>query len=93
MASSIPWFIYMIIGGIVTLISYFVNPVELIVFLYAGILMFLWGLLKWLFSLLQSKESVREHILSGSHVLRCDSCGVTLHALFNYCPKCGKKHK
>jgi len=99
-ANNIPWYIFSILGGGIALISYFISASKLAIFVFAGIILFLWGLLKYMFSLKEQKihaptasEKKQHHIETASHVVRCDDCGIKMHPLFNFCPKCGKKHR
>lgn len=91
--ASIPWFVHAGIGGVIAIASYLISATDLVIFMYAGIIMFLWGILKLLFQLKNNSGTAKEHIMAGSHSIRCDDCRVNMHALFNYCPKCGKRHR
>ncbi|MFH2028604.1 MAG: zinc ribbon domain-containing protein [Nanoarchaeota archaeon] len=96
--------VYVIIGVAVALYSYKVNPTKLILFMYAGIIFSIWGLIR-IFIDRAKKPKVHKHHQQrsmphpqapihqqGSPVAKfCHRCGTTLHNFQNFCHNCGER--
>jgi uncharacterized paraquat-inducible protein A len=93
--------VHLIIGAAVAFISYRLNPEKLVFFIWAGIGLAIWGLLKFVFKLFTGKKERTIHQqISKRHthnpkqslaVRYCHNCGTAVHVLSNFCHKCGQR--
>lgn len=91
---------YLVVGGAVAFISYRLNPEKLVFFIWIGIAMACWGILKLVFTMFTGKSKKNthhvpkppKHIQKQNPALRyCHSCGTAVHAMSNFCHRCGQR--
>jgi len=89
--ASIHWSAFMIIGAIVSIVSYFLVE-ELFVFTYVGLAFIVWGLLKLIYKKLTAPKNPKPHHQHKKHRVHhphCPFCNIIIKPHDNFCSHCG----
>jgi hypothetical protein len=103
---SIHGAVFLIVGTTVSIISHFLikSGKNFIAFLWLGIAMAFFGVLKLLFAFIRSQTDIKKkknvqynvphtekHVHTQHHPLAkyCPRCGLRMHVNYRFCPKCG----
>jgi len=99
--AKIHWSVYIIVGALVSALSYRFNYDKLIFFFYFGFVFVFAGIVKLIFSLMNLKSKKEEmhtqtqvhqaHKQHIQHFKRCARCGNVLRISDKFCARCGAR--
>lgn len=99
--ASIHPLIFMVIGGIVTVVSHIMTSDELnySVFYYIGIVFIVYGVIKWIITGFKEKSRHKKQKTKKPHKLHlardktvyCYDCKVHMPTNYKFCPFCGRR--
>ena len=94
--AKIHWLAYVIVGLVVSIISWKFNYQKLIFFFYIGLIFILVGIVKLIFNLMK-KEKKAEHKTQqinqqAHHIKYCTQCGNQLRTHDRFCSRCGRRN-
>ena len=94
--AKIHWFVYIVVGLFISILSYRLNYEKLVFFFYVGLIFVFVGIVKLIFNLIKKKMSKKETMHHKAHhqtqhIKYCHRCGTALRAHNNFCTKCGAR--
>lgn len=86
--------VYILVGLLVSILSYRLNYEKLIFFFYAGLFFILVGISKLIFWFIKKQEKVQHQAANQAryqahHYKRCHKCGSAVVFNGRFCSKCG----
>ncbi len=91
--AKIPWFLWVIVGAAMFLISYRIGG-KMQIFLYIGLVCLIIGIFKMLVAFIlggRGRKAEKEAREIRTHEFTCQRCRAVVASTYNFCPHCGTR--